>query len=210
VGETQNDDGGAWVSTPLLQLNLTHDLSAHATLSISAGRDFTDAADTFSDLRTGAAGGIVVAPVALTSEDYLRNYATAGLQVSGLRTTIGATAYWERDTYAIDDVFNVTRGSLELRATRQLSAILSGDVFGLLLQSRYFDQGGEINGRAIGADVSWRAGRSLEVAGRYSHTFQGTTGGGYGYSANTVFLTVTYRPLQAAQQLPLQQQQQPQ
>lgn len=210
VGEAQNDDGGPWVSTPLVQLNLSHDFTAHATVSVNAGRDFTDAADTFSDLRTGAAGGIVVAPVALTSQDYLRNYITGGLQVTGLRTTIAATAYWERDTYAIDDTFNVTRGSLELRGTRQLSATLSGDVFGLLLQSRYFNQDGQINGRAIGADVSWRAGRSLEVAGRYSHTFQGTSGGGFGYSANTVFLTVTYRPLHADQQPPQQQQQQPQ
>jgi hypothetical protein len=210
AGVARNDDGGAWASTPLVQLNLTHQLTTHTTLYLNAGRDFTDAADTFSDLRAGAAGGIVVAPVALTTEDYLRNYGTAGVLVSGLRTTLGATAYWERDTYAIDDTFNVTRGSLELRATRQLSATLSGDVFGLLLQSRYFDQGGEINGRAIGADVSWRAGRTLEVAGRYSHTFQGTSGGGYGYAANTVFVTVTYRPLQADQQLPLQQQQQQQ
>lgn len=212
LGENQTDDGGGWVAAPMVQFDLTHHFTPQTQFILNAGHEFTDAADTFSDLRTGAAGGIVVAPVALTSEDYQRTYAGAGLQVNGLRTTIGATAYWERDTYAIDDVFNVTRGTLELRATRQVTRTVSGELFGALTQSRYFEQGGEINTRTIGADVTWRASRTLEVEGRYSHNFQSTSGaGGYGYTANTIFLTLTYRPLRPAQEeSELQQQQQQQ
>jgi hypothetical protein len=119
VGETQTNDGGAWVATPLVQFDLTHTLAPQTVLSVIAGREFTDAADAFGDLRSGAAGGIVVAPVAQTTEDYLRNYVSATLQLTGRRTTVSATANYERDVYAIEDTFDVTRADLELRASRQ-------------------------------------------------------------------------------------------
>jgi hypothetical protein len=208
VGETQNNDGGAWVATPLVQFDLTHNLTPQTVLTVAAGREFTDAADAFSDLRTGAAGGIVVAPVAETTEDYLRNYVTAGLQLTGRRTTLTATASYERDVYAIDDTFDVTHADLELRATRQLSRILSAEVFGMVMQSRYFDQGGHINNNIIGASINWQMSRTLSLDSRYAHNFQGVTGPGYGASSNLIFVTLTYRPLQATPQ-PQQQQLQP-
>jgi hypothetical protein len=210
VGETQNDDGGSWVATPLVQLDLTHEFTPQTMLIVNAGREFTDAADAFGDLRSGAAGGIVVAPVPLTTEDYLRNYATAGLQATGLRTTVSATANWERDTYAIDNTFNVTRGTVELRGNRQLNSYLGAELYGAYSQTRYFDQYGKITTYTLGGALVWQASRTLSVEGRYSHNFQSTSGAGYGFSANTVFLTVTYRPLLSTQQLQLQQQQQQQ
>ncbi|HEY4339883.1 MAG TPA: outer membrane beta-barrel protein [Steroidobacteraceae bacterium] len=201
VGETQTNDGGRTVATPLVQFDLTHNLAPQTVLTFTAGRQFTDAADAFSDLRGGAAGGIVVAPVAETTEDYLDNYVTAGLQLTGRRTTISATAAYERDVYAIDDAFNVTHASLELRADRQLSEILSADVFGAVIQSRYFDQGGHINSNIVGASVTWQAGRTLAVEARYAHNFQDTSVPGSGFSSNLVFVTVTYRPIPAASPL---------
>jgi hypothetical protein len=205
LGETQVNDSGNWYSTPLAQLELTHEISAQTRLNLTAGRELTDAADTFDNLRSGAAGGIAVAPVAETTGDYLRNYVTGGLQLTGQRTTVGLTADWERDTYTVDDTFDVTRGSLELRLSRQLSSILNGSIFGTLMQSRYFNQFGDINSHIIGADITWQASRMLSVEGRYAHDFQSTSGGGFGYSANTIFVTVTYRPVQQNPPQPLQQ-----
>jgi hypothetical protein len=206
VGETQTNDGGDWVATPLVQLDLTHDLAPQTVLTLTAGREFTDAADAFSDLRSGAAGGIIVAPVAQTTEDYLRNYVTAGVQLTGLRTTIGVTGAYERDVYAIDDTFDVTRADLELRASRQLNGYLSADLFGAIMQSRYFNQGGHINTNIVGADITWQASRTLAFEGRYAHNFQGATGVANGFSSNLVFVTLTYRPLPATQLQPQQPQ----
>jgi hypothetical protein len=200
VGETQANDGGEWIATPLVLFSLSHELSAQTSLNLSGGRELTDAGDTFSGLRSGAAGGIPVAAAAQTSGDFLRNFVTAGLQLKGDRTTIGMTANWERDTYTVDNTFDVTNGSVELRLNRQLSNFLSAGVFGALQQSRYFNQDGEINSRIIGANVTWRASRTLSVDGRYMHNFQGTSGGGFGYSANSFFVTVSYRPLQSGEQ----------
>ena len=208
VGETQTNDGGAWLATPFLQFNLTRAIAQRTSFNLTAGREFTDAAGAFGDVRNGAAGGIAVAPVAQTTADYLRTYATAGLQLTGFRTTVNATAYWERDTYATDSVFDVTRASLELLASRQLSNVLSANIFGTITRSQYFSQGGDVDTHAIGAGVTWQASRMLAFDGRYIHNFQGTSGAGYGFSSNTVFVTVTYRPVQPRglqQQQPQQQ-----
>ena len=67
AGDAQVNDAGAWMSTPVADLLLTRTISQFSTLTFAAGRQLTDAADSFSDLRNGAAGGIVVAPVAVTS-----------------------------------------------------------------------------------------------------------------------------------------------
>jgi hypothetical protein len=200
VGETQTNDSGRWVGTPFVQFELSHSLAPQTQLAVTAGREFTDAADAFSDLRSGAAGGIVIAPVAETTEDYLRTYASASLQTTGRRTTVGVTAEYERDVYAIDDTFDVTHASLELRVARQMTEILSGSIFGAIMQSRYFTQGGHINTNIVGADITWQASRTLAVDGRYVHNFQDTTVPGSGVSSNLVFVTVTYRPLPPVQQ----------
>lgn len=200
VGETQSNDGGAWRASPFAQLDLSHQLAPQTLLTATAGREFTDSADAFSNLRGGAAGGIAIAPSAQTTEDYLRTYASAGLQLTGRRTTVGVTAEYERDVYAINDTFDVTHASLELRVGRQLTEILSADIFGAIMQSRYFDQGGHINTNIVGTDITWQASRTLSVAGRYAHNSQNTSAPGFGFSSNLVFVTVTYRPLPPVQQ----------
>jgi hypothetical protein len=50
----------------------------------------------------------------------------------------------------------------------------------------------------IGAALSWRRGRWLEVRLRYDHTSYTVSQGSFGYGQNTVFLTVGYRPRKSA------------
>jgi hypothetical protein len=196
VGEAQVNDGGAWTSTPIADLLLTRTLSQVSMLTFATGRQLTDAADSFSDLRSGAAGGIVVAPVAETSDSYVRNYASLGLHIAGLQTTVNVTANWERDFYSVDLTADVTHGDLEIHVARRLTRALAAEFFGTAGQSRYFNQDGTINNYVAGAGINWLVGRTLTVEARYSHDFQGATiSGSSGYSANVVFVTVSYRPL---------------
>lgn len=210
VGEAQSNDGGSWVSTPLALFELSHQLSQQTVLDITGGRELTDVSDTFGNLRSGAAGGIPVAGTALSSGDYLRNYITANLQLTGRRTTVGLSANWERDTYTVDSAFDETFGNIQLHLDRQLSSRLTAGVFGMLTQSRYFEQNAEVNGRIIGTNVAWQATRTLSVQGRYAHDFQSTSPADFGFSTNTIFVTMTYRPIGQAQQAGLQQGPQPQ
>jgi hypothetical protein len=53
---------------------------------------------------------------------------------------------------------------------------------------------GDYANTTIGASLSWRHGRWLEVRLRYEHNSEDVTGAGSGYNQNSVFLTVGYRP----------------
>jgi hypothetical protein len=195
VGEAQVNDSGAWLSTAVADFQVTRTLAQLSTLTFAAGRQLTDAADNFSDLRSGAAGGIVVASVAETAGSYVRNYASVGLEIAGRQTTVNMTANWERDVYTVDEIADVTHGDLELRVGRRLTSVISADLFGTVSQFRYFNQDGTINNYVAGMDFNCLVGRTLSVQIRYSHDFQGNSGAVTGYSANVVFVTLSYRPL---------------
>ena len=51
--------------------------------------------------------------------------------------------------------------------------------------------------KEVGAALSWRRGRWLEVKLRYDHTSYGVSQGNTGYTENRLFLTVGYQPRQA-------------
>lgn len=202
AGVAQSDDGGAWQTTPYGLLDATRQLTPEMSLNLSAGRQLTDAAGAFGSLRAGAAGGITVAPVALTMDSYINNYVSGGWRFQGDRTTMAITARWERDTYNLADVQDVTVEDLELSLARQLSSVLTAEATGSFYRDDYFDQGFTATQYTAGADVAWQIGRTLTVKAIYSHNFRSTSGGGYGYDANIGFLTVTYQPLPKLPALP--------
>jgi Putative beta-barrel porin 2 len=195
AGVDQANDGGSWLTTPYGQLDATRQLSPDTSVTLSAGRRLTDAADAFGDLRAGAAGGITIAPVAATMDAYLLNYVSLGWTYQARRSTVALTARWERDTYAIDDAQDVTRGDVELRLGRQLTSVLTANLSATYYRSDYFNQPFVDSEYTGGADVTWQAGRTLAVTVRYAHDFRSTSGGDFGYSANVGSVTLTYQPL---------------
>jgi Putative beta-barrel porin 2 len=197
LGVNQVNDGDSWYTTPYAHLDATRQISPEMSLTLSAGREVTDAANAFGLLGSGAAGGIVVAPVALTMDAYLVNFVSGGWNLQGRRTTVAVTGSYERDTYAIDDFLNVTRANAEMSIGRHLSRVLTVDVSGTWMRTDYYNQDFIDTDYIVGADAAWQAGRNLIVKLTYGHDYRSTTGGigGYGYSANIGFLSVTWQPL---------------
>jgi hypothetical protein len=194
-GVAQANDGGSWQTTPYGLLDATRQISPEMSVNLSAGRQLTDAAGAFGALRAGAAGGIAVAPVALTMDAYIDNYVSGGWRFQGDRTTVAVTARWERETYDIESVQDLTIADLEVTIARKLSTVLTAEATGSFYRDDYFDQGFTATQYSAGADVAWQLGRTLTVKAIYSHNFRGTSGGGIGYNANIGFLTLTYQPL---------------
>ena len=193
----QVDQGEQWTSTPIAQLELTRKLSAMATVKLTAGRQYTDLADSFRDLRAGALGGIFVAPLAAISpENYLSNYVSGSLTLQGVRTQVALTGRWERDTYAQQDALDdLSYGTVQLSAERRLSSTLTAQLSGSATTSRYLYEGFEDRTYLIGGALIAHPAEHIEVKLRYAHN-QGT--GGFRYAEDVVFVTVAWRPLGAA------------
>jgi hypothetical protein len=201
LGATQaNDVGSSWKTSPLARLSLTRRVSPFSLLTLAGGREYTDAGGTFSSLTSGAGGGIVVAPVAQTTANYLRNYGSAGWLFARLRTTLSATLSWEHDDYQSQSLFNATRASLGLNLGRAITTKLSANVSGTLDRYDYLNQGFTDKFGTLGAGLAYRPGRWFIVYARYDHAFRRASGNpsagfaGPGYDENRVFIMVGYRP----------------
>jgi len=200
LGVTQANDTGSWKTTPLARLALSRRVTPFSVVSLDAGREYTDSAGAFSNLRTGAAGGIVIAPVTQTTSNYLRNYGSAGWHFARLRTTIDITGTWERDKHDLQSVFDTTREGVQLKVGRAITPQLTASVTGAYAHYDYFNQGFTDKFGTLGGGLAYQPGRWVIVYARYEHAFRRTAGvatqliGGNSYDENRVFVMIGYRP----------------
>ena len=194
IGRVEEAD--RWSSIAIGQIELTRRLWTRATLKLTAGREYTDLADSFRDLRAGALGGIFIAPLAaLSPENYLSNYASAGLSLQGSRTRISLTGRWERDTYGQQPsvaVNDVSYGSLQLKADRRLSRTLTAELQGSAANYRYANAAFGNRSYELGAALIARPAEHLEIRIRYTRD---RASGGFRYVDNTGLVTIAWRPL---------------
>jgi len=194
AGEGQANDGPGWVHTGVGEIQIRHSLSALINVSLDAGRNLTDATSNFSVLQAGAAGGIVVAPVALTTGSYVANYASGTVQAQGLRTTIGFTARWERDVYAQDQFLNASHGDYQISLQRRLTPMVSGRVFVMADHWNYLNQGFGYTTYQEGLEATVRPGRHFSFLFRYLHASEVMSSPGQGYKENLVYVGVSWQP----------------
>ncbi len=201
---------------PLVKLNLARKLSAAARLTLTAGRDLTDAATSFSGLQGGAIGLVGTAPAAQTTDNYTRSYASATWQYERNRTLIAVSGRWEKDIYDSAPLtaaplssapvigsaaaLDYTLGGAEFRVQRRVTRALTAEILGRIYKTDYLHSSvtGQLgtpnySNEQVSAGVTWRHGRGLVVKLRYEHNAELTTGI-YGYGENRVVLTVGYRP----------------
>ena len=201
LGATMINQAGVSTSGALAKVQLSRKVSSAAKLILSAGRDLTDGAASFSTQQAGASGINLTTPAALTSDSYTRTYASAGWQYVRHRTTLALTAGWEKDTYASQPSLDVTRPGAEFNIERQLTHAFSARLVGRWYKTDYphavvaaavgssnFEDG------MVGAALTWRHGRGLEIRMRYDHDSHVVSSGSGGFGENRVFLTIGYRP----------------
>jgi hypothetical protein len=191
------------------QLELKRKISDAASITITGGRELTDASAGFNSLQSSNAVNAVNvnsvvtnAPAAITSDIFLRDYVVAAWNYERHRTTLGLSARWEKDDYVNQSQYDGTRTRLDINVERQLTHALSAQVFGNVYQSRYdhdlfvvTDTGYTEEDGLYGLSLALREGRGLEIRLRYDHLSRDiTAGAGTGYAENRIFLTVGYRP----------------
>lgn len=194
LGVSQSDITGRWVSAGLAQITAHRLISASTTLTLALGHELTDAADSFRNLRGGAGTGIVIAPVAGTSDPYLSNYASAELRFERNRTAITVGARWERDTYEQAAAFGDSRAALSAVLTRRLTQELSLEVLGSWQRIHYYSNAYYETDWPVGAALVMTPGRHTSFRLRVDHLSHDTTNPDVSITENRVFLSVEYRP----------------
>jgi hypothetical protein len=194
IGATKVDEGAESFTGPSAKLQLSRKLSSVSKLTFTVGRDITDASTGFANLQSGAIGGIVSAPAAVSLTNYFVTYGSVGWEYARNRTTFGVSGTWEKDTYHSQPLQDLTRDGAEFRVERKLSSVLTAQILGSVYRTDYPNADfAETDGR-IGAAMTFREGRGLEIQLRYDHTSRIVSGAGSGYKENRAFLTIGYRP----------------
>jgi len=196
LGVTQTNQSGTWVSAPLALLSLRRLLAPSLTLTLSGGHQATDASDSFRNLKTGAAGGIVVAVPADTAETYLNNFGLADLRFQSRRTTIALSARAERDSYPQSRAFDHTTTAVEAYMERRLTPVLALQLSGSWQHIRYDSAAYYETDWPIGAALVLTPAKHLEFKLRADRTRRDVVGPGIPYIENRILLSAEYRPWQ--------------
>jgi hypothetical protein len=194
LGATKVDQGAQSITGPDAKLQVSRKLSPSSNLTFTFGRDLTDGSTAFSALQSGAVGGIVTAPAVLSLNNYTATYGRADWEYARNRTTFGLSGSWEKDSYDGQPLQNLTRGTAEFRIERRLSPLLSVQLLGSVFRTEYTNTDYSETDGLIGAALTFREGRGLEIRLRCDHINRDVSGNGSGYTENRAFLTIGYRP----------------
>jgi hypothetical protein len=206
LGVTKVDQGSQSLTGPDAKLQLSRQLSSVSKLTLTVGRDITDASTAFASLQSGAIGGIVTAPASLSLNNYTVTYGSVAWEYARNRTTFGVSGTWEKDSYDGQPVQDLTRGNAEFRAERKLSSVLTAQLLGRVFRTEYTNTDFSETDWVAGAALMFRTGRGLEIKLRYDHSSRDVSGVDVvsgvgavpgmntGYSENRAFLTIGYRP----------------
>jgi hypothetical protein len=201
LGVTKVDQGSESFTGPDATLKLSRQLSSVSKLTFTVGRDITDASNAFATLQSGAIGGIVTAPAALSLNNYTATYGSVDWEYARNRTTFGVSGTWEKDSYDGQPLQDLTRGSAEFRVERKLSSLFTAQLLGRVFRTEYTNTDYSETDGLVGAALTFREGRGLEIKLRYDHSSRTVSGVGVvsgvgavpgantGYSENRVFLT---------------------
>lgn len=207
---SQDGSSNSGLST---QLELTRKISDAAKVTLTAGRELTDASAGFNSIQTSNVANAVNinsvvsnSPAAITSSIFLRDYIAAAWSYERHRTTLGLSGRWEKDVYVNQSQYDATRDRLDINVERKLTHALSAQLFANIYQSRYDHQQFIASGAGFtdrdgiyGLTIVLREGRGLEFRLRYDHMSRDISdGSGTGYGENRAFLTIGYRPQPSA------------
>lgn len=206
LGVTKVNQGPESFTGPDAKLQLSRKLSSVSTLKLTVGRDITDGSTAFANLQSGAIGGIVTGPAALSQNNYTVTYGSVAWEYARNRTTIGVSGTWEKDSYDGQPLQDLTRGTAEFSVERKLSRVLTAQLLGRLYRTEYTNTDYSETDWLVGGALVFREGRGLEIKLRYDHSSRAVSGVGFdsgvgaapavstGYGENRVFLTIGYRP----------------
>jgi hypothetical protein len=195
-GLSQIDQTTGTHQAPLVKIALTHKASAAATWNFTGGRDITDATTDFSNPQSSTGGVTGTAVATTTTANYVVTYANARWDYVRSRTSFGLSGRWERDEYFMQPSLDLTRETAEVKIARQLSREFTLGLIGRVYRSAYTNQDFAETDALVGANLTFRRGRGLELklqVDRNSRNASGSDSGG-GYQENRVFLTIGYRP----------------
>ncbi|HEY7379202.1 MAG TPA: hypothetical protein VH542_11005 [Steroidobacteraceae bacterium] len=192
LGYTELHDFGTTADELLARFTVTRQIGARSSLSLQAGREFSDTADIFR-LDQGA-GGVRLdgSGAALSNDPFKSDYVYLTWQTRNERTTWKLTGNWRKEAHEQQSeldrrsvgAYGDVERRISPRATLQLEATYwQNDVTGSDTRLDEWSAGGIF---------SYQVGRNFSLQARLTHYTGSGTGDEHDYDENRLYLGVIY------------------
>lgn len=197
-GLTSLHDFGESTEGPLADVTLTRKLGARATLTLNAGTQFYDSAESFRRDRE-------FADIALGNEDtvpsrdpFQQDYASVAWAIEGVRTKLRLGADWRSEDHETDLTLDRERVGASANVSRRVGPRLTMSLFGRYDDESFGVGNVDFDEWSAGASFDWALTAGIALALRAEHNDgSGDTSAGSGlrdYTENRYTLRLTYTP----------------
>lgn len=177
----------------LADLNVIREVSAHSTLELQLGVQFTDAAEALRmGLDRNVVGGVDISASTDPFEDR-----SASLRWSFRRNRTGffLGAGWNEERYERQRNLDRVRFAYEAGVSRRLSSAVDVAVLATLDDEEFDNADVQFDELGLAARLNWRAGRTIGLQLSVERFDRDSSDGATQYVENRAFLLITYRPI---------------
>lgn len=178
--------------TVTARLELSRKVSASSTISLSFGREYSDAAAAFQISQVLNGANLNTQQSVQTGGPFTMIYETAAWNFARNRTKFGVTFSHFKDDYVENTTFNDTRTLVDANVSRQLTPAVQ-----VALSEDYYRQSfenipGNSNQTITDLKLTWQLARRLSASVDYAFTRRQSEIGSTGFSENRLWLSIGY------------------
>ena len=189
--------------TAVARLELSRKLSASATVSLSFGHEYSDAAAAFQISQVLNGANLNTQQSVQTGGPFTMVYETAGWNFQRNRTGFGLTLSHFKDDYIENNTFNDTRTELDANVSRQLTPAVQVALVEDYHRQNFQDTTGNSTQTTTDARLTWRLARRLSMFFDYTLTKRTSELPGTAFTENRVWISIGYgRPAEVPPGVP--------
>jgi hypothetical protein len=175
------------------RVTVVRTLAAQSTLTVTAGREFSDSASFVGQSQSVNGIGLQTTQGAQTATPFTNQYVTGAWTFTRPRTTFSVLASHFQQTYQGDDVLDQTMTMGGVHVTRILFPAWSAGVYANYEKETFSEQtSGNYRQLNSGVDVKWQLGRRFALALQYQYYKRSGDLALYNVTENEVFLRLQY------------------
>jgi hypothetical protein len=188
----ERDDGSDKTGNALLDLVVTRDISASSVLAMTLGTQLGDAGDSLrNELEGGVVGGGAT-QITATADPFENRVASLEWRYSRGRTGFTVGASWSEEDYETLTTLNRTNFAYLASFRRRLASTVEFEIRGSLENEEFENTDLEADELRLGAELNWRAWRTLGLRLTAERYDRDTSTGLGEYQENRAFLTLAY------------------
>jgi hypothetical protein len=180
-----NDTDGA-----LFRLELSRRLSASSIIAVSAGHEFSDAADAFRMSQALSGGGLDTQGTLQTSSPFTNDYATVAWNFARNRTDFAVGVSRFEESYADNSQLDRDRTLANVSANRQITPTLRLGAVAGYTRENYQHLVGDSRELAASLLMSYRMTRHLTLTARYQYAHHTSEIPNTDFSENRTWLQI--------------------